>query len=62
MGRANRLLASRVTAIATSFPGVLAKDAALAAKATHTGNPVRPAVVAAAETPYAAPERTGRSG
>jgi UDP-N-acetylglucosamine--N-acetylmuramyl-(pentapeptide) pyrophosphoryl-undecaprenol N-acetylglucosamine transferase len=59
MGRANRLLASRVTAIATSFPGVLAKDAALAAKATHTGNPVRPAVVAAAATPYAAPEREG---
>jgi UDP-N-acetylglucosamine--N-acetylmuramyl-(pentapeptide) pyrophosphoryl-undecaprenol N-acetylglucosamine transferase len=59
MGRANRLLAARVTAIATSFPGVLAKDAALAAKATHTGNPVRPAVVAAAATPYAAPEREG---
>jgi UDP-N-acetylglucosamine--N-acetylmuramyl-(pentapeptide) pyrophosphoryl-undecaprenol N-acetylglucosamine transferase len=59
MGRANRLLAPRVTAIATSFPGVLAKDAALAAKATHTGNPVRPAVVAAAATPYAAPEREG---
>jgi UDP-N-acetylglucosamine--N-acetylmuramyl-(pentapeptide) pyrophosphoryl-undecaprenol N-acetylglucosamine transferase len=59
MGRANRLLASRVTAIATSFPGVLAKDAALAAKATHTGNPVRPTVVAAAATPYGAPEQEG---
>jgi UDP-N-acetylglucosamine--N-acetylmuramyl-(pentapeptide) pyrophosphoryl-undecaprenol N-acetylglucosamine transferase len=59
MGRANRLLASRVTAIATSFPGVLANDAALAAKATHTGNPVRPTVVAAAATPYATPEREG---
>ncbi len=55
MGRANRMLAGRVTAIATSFPGVLDNEPALAAKATHTGNPVRPAVVAAAGTPYAAP-------
>lgn len=51
-GRANRLLASRVTAIATGFPGVFGHDPRLAAKATQTGNPVRPAVVAAAETPY----------
>lgn len=53
MGRANRFLASRVTAIATGFRGVLDSDPALAAKATHTGNPVRPAVLAAAR-PYAA--------
>jgi UDP-N-acetylglucosamine--N-acetylmuramyl-(pentapeptide) pyrophosphoryl-undecaprenol N-acetylglucosamine transferase len=52
MGRANRLLAPRVTAIATGFAGVLAADPALSAKATHTGNPVRPTVVAAAATPY----------
>jgi UDP-N-acetylglucosamine--N-acetylmuramyl-(pentapeptide) pyrophosphoryl-undecaprenol N-acetylglucosamine transferase len=52
MGRANRLLASRVTAIATGFAGVLSADPALAAKATHTGNPVRPTVAAAAATPY----------
>ena len=52
MGRANRLLAPRVTAIATGFPGVLDREPALAAKATHTGNPVRPAVIAAAATPY----------
>lgn len=51
MGRANKFLASRVTAIATGFPNVL--EGALAAKATHTGNPVRPAVIAAAK-PYAA--------
>jgi UDP-N-acetylglucosamine--N-acetylmuramyl-(pentapeptide) pyrophosphoryl-undecaprenol N-acetylglucosamine transferase len=56
MGRANRLLAPRVTAIATGFAGVLAGSPALAAKATRTGNPVRPAVVAAAATSYAAPE------
>jgi UDP-N-acetylglucosamine--N-acetylmuramyl-(pentapeptide) pyrophosphoryl-undecaprenol N-acetylglucosamine transferase len=53
MGRANRFLSSRVTAIATGFPGVFDADPALAAKATHTGNPIRPAVVAAAATPYA---------
>jgi UDP-N-acetylglucosamine--N-acetylmuramyl-(pentapeptide) pyrophosphoryl-undecaprenol N-acetylglucosamine transferase len=58
MGRANRLLAPRVTAIATGFAGVLAGTPALAAKATRTGNPVRPAVVAAAATPYAEPDVT----
>lgn len=59
MGRANRLLAPRVTAIATSFAGVLDADPALAAKGTRTGNPVRPAVIAAAATPYDAPDATG---
>src|SRR5919108_1076611 len=44
MGRANRLLAPRVTAIATSFPGALDAHKLFAAKATHTGNPVRDAV------------------
>jgi UDP-N-acetylglucosamine--N-acetylmuramyl-(pentapeptide) pyrophosphoryl-undecaprenol N-acetylglucosamine transferase len=60
IGRANRLLSSRVTAIATTFPGVLDRAPALAAKATHTGNPVRPAVIAAAATPYIAPQPGGR--
>jgi UDP-N-acetylglucosamine--N-acetylmuramyl-(pentapeptide) pyrophosphoryl-undecaprenol N-acetylglucosamine transferase len=59
MGRANRLLASRVSAIALSFAGVLDREPALAAKATRTGNPVRPAVLAAASTPYAAPDANG---
>jgi UDP-N-acetylglucosamine--N-acetylmuramyl-(pentapeptide) pyrophosphoryl-undecaprenol N-acetylglucosamine transferase len=59
MGRANRQLAPRVTAIATSFAGVLDAEPALAAKATRTGNPVRPAVIAAAATPFAAPEESG---
>jgi len=60
MGRANRLLAARATAIATGFPGVLDRDRARAAKATHTGNPVRPAVVAAAATPYPHPDPAAR--
>jgi UDP-N-acetylglucosamine--N-acetylmuramyl-(pentapeptide) pyrophosphoryl-undecaprenol N-acetylglucosamine transferase len=52
MGRANTLLAPRVSAIAISFTGVLDRAPRLAAKATHTGNPVRPAVIAAAAMPY----------
>jgi UDP-N-acetylglucosamine--N-acetylmuramyl-(pentapeptide) pyrophosphoryl-undecaprenol N-acetylglucosamine transferase len=54
LGRANRLLAPFVQAIATSFPNVLDSRPKLAAKATRTGNPVRPAVVAAAKIPYTA--------
>jgi UDP-N-acetylglucosamine--N-acetylmuramyl-(pentapeptide) pyrophosphoryl-undecaprenol N-acetylglucosamine transferase len=59
IGRANRLLASRVTAIATTFPSVLAHEPALARKATHTGNPVRPPVIEAAKVPYAPPDPAG---
>jgi UDP-N-acetylglucosamine--N-acetylmuramyl-(pentapeptide) pyrophosphoryl-undecaprenol N-acetylglucosamine transferase len=59
MGRANRLLARRATAIATGFARVLANDASLVAKATRTGNPVRPAVIAAAGSPYEAPQPDG---
>jgi UDP-N-acetylglucosamine--N-acetylmuramyl-(pentapeptide) pyrophosphoryl-undecaprenol N-acetylglucosamine transferase len=51
MGRANRMLAPRVSAIATSFPG-MTLDGPLAAKATFTGNPVRPMVIAAAGNAY----------
>lgn len=54
IGRANRLLAPRVTAIATTFPDVFRGAPPLAAKATLTGNPVRPAVVAAAAAPLPA--------
>ncbi len=58
IGRANRLLAPRVSAIATTFPDMFRDDPALAGKATLTGNPVRPAVVAAAATPFPSePER-----
>jgi UDP-N-acetylglucosamine--N-acetylmuramyl-(pentapeptide) pyrophosphoryl-undecaprenol N-acetylglucosamine transferase len=55
MGRANRLLAPFVRAIATSFPGALDAHKLFAAKATHTGNPVRDAVIEAANVCYAAP-------
>jgi UDP-N-acetylglucosamine--N-acetylmuramyl-(pentapeptide) pyrophosphoryl-undecaprenol N-acetylglucosamine transferase len=52
IGRANRMLAPRVSAIATCFPDMFRDRPRLAAKATLTGNPVRPAVVAIAATPY----------
>jgi UDP-N-acetylglucosamine--N-acetylmuramyl-(pentapeptide) pyrophosphoryl-undecaprenol N-acetylglucosamine transferase len=52
LGRANRLLGPRVRAIATGFRGLFADSPRLAAKATHTGNPIRPVVVEAAATPF----------
>lgn len=52
MGRANKALASRVKAIAGGF--LPEGTGAFAAKTVTTGNPVRPAVLAAAKTPYAA--------
>jgi len=55
MGRANRLLAPRVTTIATSFRTLANLDPGLQAKVSFTGNPVRPQVIAAAATAYAAP-------
>lgn len=58
LGRANRLLSTRVSAIATSLPGVLDRDPALAGKATVTGTPMRPAILAAAAVPYASPDTT----
>jgi UDP-N-acetylglucosamine--N-acetylmuramyl-(pentapeptide) pyrophosphoryl-undecaprenol N-acetylglucosamine transferase len=59
MGRANKLLAPKVSAIAISFGGVLDYAPSLAAKATRTGNPVRPAVIAAAAMPYPDPATDG---
>ena len=55
MGRANRALAARVTAIATSFPKLSRVDPALQSKITITGNPVRPMVIEASHIAYAAP-------
>ena len=49
MGRANRLLAPRVTAIATSFRTLAKLDARLQGKISFTGNPVRPQVIEAAQ-------------
>lgn len=52
MGRANCFLASRVNAIARGLPGPKGSDAAIEAKSTTTGNPVRPKVAEAAKHAY----------
>jgi UDP-N-acetylglucosamine--N-acetylmuramyl-(pentapeptide) pyrophosphoryl-undecaprenol N-acetylglucosamine transferase len=59
LGRANRLLSKRVTAIATSLPGVFDRDPALRDRNVLTGTPLRPAILAAATLPYAAPAADG---
>ncbi|WP_337266986.1 undecaprenyldiphospho-muramoylpentapeptide beta-N-acetylglucosaminyltransferase [Oryzifoliimicrobium ureilyticus] len=50
MGRANKMLAGRVKAIAGGF--LPEQGGPLAAKTLTTGNPVRPAVIAASQVPY----------
>ncbi len=55
MGRANRFLAGRATAIATGFAEVGGITEALKAKCRHVGNPVRPAVLEAASLDYGRP-------
>jgi UDP-N-acetylglucosamine--N-acetylmuramyl-(pentapeptide) pyrophosphoryl-undecaprenol N-acetylglucosamine transferase len=52
MGRANRFLAPGVAMIATGFAEVKGVPAHARARRIHTGNPVRPAVLEAAKTPY----------
>ena len=59
LGRANRFLSSRVSAIATSLPGVLDRDPALAPKTTTVGTPMRPAILAAAAVKFVSPEPMG---
>lgn len=52
LGRANRMLAKRVSAIATSFESVKFLDASMQSRTHFTGNPVRSAVIAEAAVPY----------
>src|SRR6266568_4607614 len=59
LGRANRFLSGHVRAIATSLPGVLDRDPALAGKTTTVGTPMRPAILAAAAVPYVQPAADG---
>ena len=51
MGRANRFLSARASAIATGFPDLTLFDARLRDKLTHVGNPMRPMVIEAAKLP-----------
>jgi UDP-N-acetylglucosamine--N-acetylmuramyl-(pentapeptide) pyrophosphoryl-undecaprenol N-acetylglucosamine transferase len=55
LGRANRLLAPRVRRIATGFPETAGMRPADHARAVHTGNPVRPAILAIGERIYVPP-------
>jgi UDP-N-acetylglucosamine--N-acetylmuramyl-(pentapeptide) pyrophosphoryl-undecaprenol N-acetylglucosamine transferase len=55
MGRANRLLAGRATAVACAFPTLKKAPAEVQARAVVVGNPVRPEIRALAELGYAAP-------
>ena len=59
LGRANRFLSRHVDGIATSLPGVLDRDPALAGKTVTVGTPLRPAVLAAAAQHYHSPEPNG---
>ena len=59
MGRANRLLARRVSAIAASFSKTQLLSSEARNRTTVTGNPVRDAVIAASRTPYSPPAPDG---
>lgn len=55
LGRANRMLASRIGRIATGFPTAEGLPPAGAARAVYTGNPVRQAVLSVGEEAYRPP-------
>jgi UDP-N-acetylglucosamine--N-acetylmuramyl-(pentapeptide) pyrophosphoryl-undecaprenol N-acetylglucosamine transferase len=55
MGRANRLLAGRATAMACAFPTLKKAPARVQARAVVVGNPVRPEIRALAEIAYVPP-------
>ncbi len=59
VGRANRFLSGRVGVIATGFAAVGGLSEAARAKCVHVGNPVRPAVLKAAQTPFQPPDLLG---
>jgi UDP-N-acetylglucosamine--N-acetylmuramyl-(pentapeptide) pyrophosphoryl-undecaprenol N-acetylglucosamine transferase len=59
MGRANRMLASRVTRVACAFPTLLKAPPQVVGNAMVVGNPVRPAIRALADVPYVPPTAEG---
>jgi UDP-N-acetylglucosamine--N-acetylmuramyl-(pentapeptide) pyrophosphoryl-undecaprenol N-acetylglucosamine transferase len=59
LGRANRLLAPRAQAIATGFPETAGLRPQDRGRAVHTGNPVRPAILALGSAPYDPPSPAG---
>jgi UDP-N-acetylglucosamine--N-acetylmuramyl-(pentapeptide) pyrophosphoryl-undecaprenol N-acetylglucosamine transferase len=59
MGRANRLLASRVSRVACAFPTLIKAPPKVAGAAIRVGNPVRPPIRALADLPYDPPGAEG---
>jgi UDP-N-acetylglucosamine--N-acetylmuramyl-(pentapeptide) pyrophosphoryl-undecaprenol N-acetylglucosamine transferase len=59
MGRANRLLAPQVTAIACAFPTLIKAPPAIRRRAIVVGNPVRPSIRALAGQGYEPPSADG---
>lgn len=59
MGRANRMLAPHVRAVACAFPTLLKAPGSLATRAIVVGNPVRPPIRALADIAYFPPEPNG---
>ena len=55
LGRVNRFIAPRVTAVACAFPTLEKAAPAVRARAEVVGNPVRPEIQALADRPYAPP-------
>jgi UDP-N-acetylglucosamine--N-acetylmuramyl-(pentapeptide) pyrophosphoryl-undecaprenol N-acetylglucosamine transferase len=58
IGRANRFLAARASAVACAFPTLLKAPPAVKTRAIVVGNPVRPAIRALTAEPYRKPART----
>jgi UDP-N-acetylglucosamine--N-acetylmuramyl-(pentapeptide) pyrophosphoryl-undecaprenol N-acetylglucosamine transferase len=56
IGRANRLLAPRIGRIATGFAETAGLRPADRSRVVHTGNPVRPAILAVGQAGYIPPE------
>lgn len=59
MGRANRLVASRVTAIGCAFPTLQKAPESVKARAVVMGNPIRPEIRALYDQPYVKPTPNG---
>jgi UDP-N-acetylglucosamine--N-acetylmuramyl-(pentapeptide) pyrophosphoryl-undecaprenol N-acetylglucosamine transferase len=59
MGRANRMMASHVRAVACAFPILQKAPPKVAANAVVVGNPVRPEIADLADKPYLPPEPGG---
>ena len=55
IGRANKFLAPRATAVACAFPALLKASPEVQRRAVVVGNPVRPPIRALADAPYEAP-------